>query len=706
MIVKKVPRKQKRPSNRIVRAHAAKLAKYIINAREEDARALTQFEEDSYARDLGHYAMGEEKVLATKSQNFRSEQLPDQLAEMDELIAQAGSNKDSVDHYVISWDESDKPTNDEIFDAVDILQQCQGTQSCCSIASIHGNTKHLHAHLAVLRIDPTTGAEIARPHNGFDIDGAHRALAVIADRYPSWKVTPNHRYEVRGGRMVHCTTAADVGQANDPTTWVPLVRASNAQPNVLSKNLLSKIEYQSLLSEEDTGFKSRKRIFVEEAVPILLAAKDWSDAHNKLAAIGIGLELAKNKSGANLVIDGKNVKASTYDGTALAKLVKRFNAPFQPRPGHVQIASFKPRPMFPNDPDRARYFDAKNAFTAELKQMRAEVGPFDQGYKSSVPSESCDPTKLLRKAFPSYEEWIAGGKAPEPAAILAQAGKVQGFAVDYPSRAEPRDIAGYRSQLTDTGVAYYKNGDPYSRPALFDVGRRIYVNDNDDASIVAALRLMSERSSGYPVRPFGPPAFLAQVQRIAAAEGIPIEIAPPREAMAAGSQHVPMPAPGREEASAPQNKASVPAVAPVIPWFTPSVSPVTPAFPTVARNVSAVPPVRSTVAPVVFGNASTEPTPDRQDVAIVASPPAIAKLDAVSPPKKASLAISPVEPLMSAFRTANTDEERRKAAAVIRSTPMALAEMNAAGGERWKSEQRMFADLQRARQSSQQGRGF
>ena len=522
MIVKKVPRKQKRPSNRIVRAHAAKLAKYIINAREEDARALTQFEEDSYARDLGHYAMGEEKVLATKSQNFRSEQLPDQLAEMDELIAQAGSNKDSVDHYVISWDESDKPTNDEIFDAVDILQQCQGTQSCCSIASIHGNTKHLHAHLAVLRIDPTTGAEIARPHNGFDIDGAHRALAVIADRYPSWKVTPNHRYEVRGGRMVHCTTAADVGQANDPTTWVPLVRASNAQPNVLSKNLLSKIEYQSLLSEEDTGFKSRKRIFVEEAVPILLAAKDWSDAHNKLAAIGIGLELAKNKSGANLVIDGKNVKASTYDGTALAKLVKRFNAPFQPRPGHVQIASFKPRPMFPNDPDRARYFDAKNAFTAELKQMRAEVGPFDQGYKSSVPSANCDPTKLLRMAFPSYEEWITEGNVPEPAAILSQAGKVKGFVVDHNTQPEPRDIAGYLTRQSAKGVAYYKNDDPYSRPALYDVGRRIYVNDDADASIVVALSLMSERSGGYPVRPFGPPAFLAQVQRIAAAEGIPI----------------------------------------------------------------------------------------------------------------------------------------------------------------------------------------
>jgi hypothetical protein len=93
---------------------------------------------------------------------------------------------------------------------------------------------------------------------------------------------------------------------------------------------------------------------VAEAVPILLAATNWSDAHKQLANIGIALELAQNKSGANLVIDGKNVKASIYDGTALAKLVKWWGTPFEPRPDHVKFAEYKPRPMFPNNAERAR----------------------------------------------------------------------------------------------------------------------------------------------------------------------------------------------------------------------------------------------------------------------------------------------------------------------------------------------------------------
>jgi hypothetical protein len=363
--------------------------------------------------------------------------------------------------------------------------------------------------------------------------------------------------------------------------------------------------------------------------------------------------------------------------------------------------------------------------------MIAEVRSSEAGYKTSVPSHSCDPAKLLNASF---DDWTAGSMAPDPAAILAGAGQIRGFAGDPLTMIEQREIDGYQSRQLERGVAYYKVGDTYSRPALFDTGRRIYINDDDRASIVTALRLMSERSGGRPVKPFGPPEFLAQVQRIADAEGIAVEIASPRQPITAKAQPFPMSASGDKEASALQIKATVcevatamvaptpvvapdapvvprevpiiPPVPPVIPEVAPLISPARSAVAAVAPDVPAIPRVLSSVAPVVFAEASIEPLAILQDTEIVNSSPTVSKIDRERPLGSALSEPSPVEVLISMFCEAKTDEERRKAAAKIRSTPTAFAEMNRIGGELWKSEQRRFAELQRAQQWGQQGRGY
>jgi len=74
----------------------------------------------------------------------------------------------------------------------------------------------------------------------------------------------------------------------------------------------------------------------------------------------------------------------------------------------------------------------------------------------------------------------------------------------------------------ERGIGYRRIGDQYSRPALFDVGNRIYVNDDSDASIRAALLLMSSRLNGKPVSPFGDPDFIKRAKSIAKAEGIDV----------------------------------------------------------------------------------------------------------------------------------------------------------------------------------------
>lgn len=275
MIVKKVRRKQRRATNTGVRAHAAKLGEYIVDAREKDRRALKAYEADSHACDLAKYATAPEKVLASRGKNFRSEDFDDQLTQMDELIAAHGSAEDLVDHWVLSWADSDRPTVPQIFDAFDTFERCMGVNVCPSILGIHGNTKNPHGHLLVLRVDPATGQKINRTHDGWDKDAAHRALAVIAERYPEWKVTPNHLYEVNRGRIIHRETAADVGAAEDPGTWTPLISPLSHAEATIHARLLTKIDRNSLDFEGDTGFKSRKRVAIDEAVPILRSASDW-----------------------------------------------------------------------------------------------------------------------------------------------------------------------------------------------------------------------------------------------------------------------------------------------------------------------------------------------------------------------------------------------------------------------------------------------
>lgn len=535
MIVKKVPRKYKRPSSASVRAHAVKLGKYIVDAREEDARALARFEKDDYARELGHYLTSHpEKVLATRSPNFRSKGIDQQLAEMDSLIAGLGSEDDVLDHWVLSGVASDSATSDEMFDAFGILKRCLGLSHCPSIEAAHGNTKNPHIHGAILRIDPDTGNKINRPFNGWDIDAGHRALAVISKKYPNWKVTPLRLYEVQNDRMIHRDSGTDVGQADDPSSWVPLIRIKDPAEETSKNKLLARIDHQSRMYEDDTGFQSRTRVAIEEAIPALLVAKDWADAHLQLARLGIGLEMAKNKSGANLSIDGKNVKASTSDRTSLKKLEYLWGN-FEPRSDDVTIASYVQRPMFPGDPDRARYFAAKRAFLGALKEMVQDVRSAEKDYDSSIPSKMCDPSKLMRSSFPTYEDWRDGTAAPDPASVLSGSFRIHGIASPTRSSPAPVDLHGYRARKTSKGVAYYRVDDLYSRPALFDVGRRIFINDEEDASVLTALRVMAERSPGLPLRPFGPPDFIAKVAKIAADAGIPIETSPPKRAPEAGA---------------------------------------------------------------------------------------------------------------------------------------------------------------------------
>jgi hypothetical protein len=118
-----------------------------------------------------------------------------------------------------------------------------------------------------------------------------------------------------------------------------------------------------------------------------------------------------------------------------------------------------------------------------------------------------------------------------------------------------------------------------------------------------------------------------------------------------------------------------------------------------SQRAEAMQQAKRALKPVINGTSSVRPTKVKTD----------GNVDVASADRQLQMLTSPatsaVESLISAFRNAKTDEERRKAAETIRKFPMALKAMNKHGGKPWMLEQRRFADLQRT-QEAIQGRSY
>lgn len=62
------------------------------------------------------------------------------------------------------------------------------------LVTVHANTQNVHAHILVNRVHPDT-FQVIQPHNGFDIEAAHRIVADI-EKVQGWKPQKNARYRV------------------------------------------------------------------------------------------------------------------------------------------------------------------------------------------------------------------------------------------------------------------------------------------------------------------------------------------------------------------------------------------------------------------------------------------------------------------------------------------------------------------------------
>jgi hypothetical protein len=507
MIINKIRRKaQTQRTSGSELAYMIRLSRYVVRADPAELRKLQLHEQRAHVRDLVEYVIAEgraEEVLASGAINLLGETLENQQAEMMALLHRSHNGAGALDHWVMSWAEGEKPTIDEIQKTIDIFQRCQKLNGCPVIWGYHGDTDNRHVHLVILRIDCKTAARL-EAGDGWDIDAAHRAKAVIEDAFPHWKREDGSLYKVINGQLLGTADGRSIGPANSPDHWQKIGTGRKSEQTKSGRrgiDVAARIDQASCEYESESGCKSRQRIALEIAVPIALQSTNWDECHRLLAAEGIALE--KVRKGAIFIIDGKPVKASIDRNTSFASLMKRYGDEEFSKSRH-KLAAAPPRELWPHDSKRREYYAAKRDHD---ERRKAIIGRFRAAHgKARGVDKAALNAAIAGASFPPFEAWASGATAADPVEAIAAG---LGFAVfevepaKAPGNASARTTEFKAIRLNDR-VIYYRPSDPPGRPAFIDLGDRILVNAaRDHAAVRAALLLLVQNNPDCSVAVFG-----------------------------------------------------------------------------------------------------------------------------------------------------------------------------------------------------------
>lgn len=521
MIVNKIRRKTPDGSaHRAEFGYMSRLSRYVVRAELGDLRKLALMCDDDYLRDLAHYAVAEgrqEEAIASGALNVLAVDLAGWQAEMAALLHRCPDSLNALDHWVLSWAAGDEPTVGEVEKSVEIFAQCQGLANCPVIWGYHGDTDNRHVHLAILKIDPTTG-DRQTAGQGWDVDAGHRAKAVIEAEFPHWQREEGSLYEVIDSDLVRRGDGQVVGPAKQPERWSRYNERKSRR--TACKDINRHLSPASRAYEEETGFKSRERVALEVAIPIATAVSSWDQAHAQLAAEGIALQL--ERSGAAFLIDGKTVKSSIGRVISLKDLEQRYGGPFEESPHPVQPVP--KREMWPNDAQRQRYYAAKRTHDEALSVAFADVRRA-LGRSSEITSAALRAARESA-AFPSFAAWIDGSHPADPLETLASA---TGMAVFSVSVAPPEErisatLQGFEGKRVGDRTIYRKTGESGGPPAFVDIGQKIFVTAaRDPEAVRASLLILAKRFPENRIAVTGDKRFRELVLTIADEEGVRLD---------------------------------------------------------------------------------------------------------------------------------------------------------------------------------------
>jgi hypothetical protein len=306
-----------------------------------------------------------EKIEHSGGLNFLTGTHGSQKKEMITLATETVYSKMPVSHFVFSWRENEQPVAAQVDELVDIFLREMGLEGCQTMYGLHYNTENYHVHIAVNRMHPVT-MKVIDPNNGFDIEAAHKILALVEHRQ-GWTPEVNARYVVNE----HGEVVRKKGKTG-PKPKAP-----------------------ALDFEHATGEKSAQRIAQERGHTLIKNAQSWLELHEKLAAAGLRFE--QKGSGAIIFVGEVAVKASSVDRAfSMGKLCKRL--------GEFVAGNYAADLPAP-EPEPVSFINLK-----QWKQYHAERN--GQASSSSPMPEGSPEIDLLkerhRKDRAILHEWLSG----------------------------------------------------------------------------------------------------------------------------------------------------------------------------------------------------------------------------------------------------------------------------------------------------------
>lgn len=255
-----------------------------------------------------HDDRGKDKLAYAGSRNFLTTTVAAQKREMISLAEESIQSKMPVTHWILSWQENEQPSREQVDEAVSLFLRGMGLAEHQTLYALHKNTGNYHMHIVVNRTHPYT-QKVIQPHRGFDIEASHKIIAEIEHRQ-GWASQMNARYRV------------------------------NEQGHVV-KNIQRREQVKPKPKAEDfesaTGEKSAQRIVQERGHAVIQNASCWEELHAGLDAVG--LRFSRKGSGAVIFVGDTAVKASSVDRIfGMSRLCKRLG---EFKPGSYSQRTFK-----------------------------------------------------------------------------------------------------------------------------------------------------------------------------------------------------------------------------------------------------------------------------------------------------------------------------------------------------------------------------
>lgn len=491
----------------------------------------------------------QEKVLYAGGRGFLCVGHKSQQAEMIALASEAVRSKNPMTHFILSWREGEQPSPEQVEDIVRIFLNELGLNDHQVIFGLHQDTDNIHLHLAVNRVHPDT-LKVEEVNKGFDLEAAHQAIARI-EHVQGWQRERNGRYLV-----------LDNGELGREHMDLDMPR----QPGQRKRDM-----------ENRTGEKSAERIAIEQAAPLIRAAKSWSELHQALA--GKGMRYEKTERGAVVFVNDVGVKAGSADRQASLPQVQKRLGPYEPALPGQQAAARTPEPIRDDMPGWQRYIAGRKAHHADkeaalrvqrqqqqadrkalsvlhqairqdvlggswtgrgdaLNALRSVLAAGQAADKAALQARHSTAQEEVRRRFrpyPDLEQWHRNHEHPElaeqwrhrasePQRIEGMNdGKARGMQGGRDEPATPRDIRDYQGVIRGGQVHYFRKEDAGKggQAAFVDLGKCIEVNDwrHADATL-AAMQLSAHKWGSFKVT--GNEDFKALCARLAAAHGFTI----------------------------------------------------------------------------------------------------------------------------------------------------------------------------------------